>query len=63
MKEYRIEMNVGQYIRQVEADSFTIEGDWVVFWRFPATGGRAVEYWRAALHCLVSIETKRRTSA
>lgn len=57
MKTYRIEMKHGQDMRHVEADEFRLTDDWLVFYRKTPQGG-IVEYWRARLDCVVSMETK-----
>lgn len=56
---YRVEMTHGQDQREVDADGFSQEGDWLVFYRQPPQGGPSLEYWRARMGCVVSMETKR----
>jgi hypothetical protein len=55
---FKIEMKVGQEQRLVDADRFsaTTEEGWIIFYRKPPTGG-IVEYWRARLEHVVSMET------
>ena len=59
--QFKVEMKFGQDQRIVDADSFSAEGDWLVFFRNPARGGKE-EYWRTRLDCVVSMETKRMES-
>lgn len=55
MKQYKIEMSFGQDFRIVEADLFTSEGEWMIFWRMPPQGGPKVEYWRVMHKHVVSV--------
>ncbi|ASK88479.1 hypothetical protein SPHFLASMR4Y_01732 [Sphingorhabdus sp. SMR4y] len=55
---FRIQMNVGQDMRHVEADGYKQEDPWLIFYRKPAEGGTS-EYWRVKTDCVVSMETKR----
>jgi len=52
---FRVEMRDGQDQRHVGADLFKESGDWVIFYRKPPQGG-TVEYWRAHISSVVSIE-------
>lgn len=54
---FRVEMTHGQDQRVVEADRFANLDGWVIFYRARPQGGE-VEYWRAKLDCVVSMETK-----
>ena len=56
---FRVEMNTGQPIREVEADWYFTEGQWLIFRRYPVQGGSAVEYFRANIANVVSMEIKR----
>lgn len=60
MFRFRVEMNQGQDMREVMADCFDSASNpgWIVFYRCPPSGGR-VEYWRARIDCVVSMETAR----
>lgn len=58
MKKYLLEMNHGQDQRHVEADQWAEKDGWLVFYRVPAIGGRALEYWRVRLAHVVCLETK-----
>lgn len=57
MTTFKLEMTSGQEQRIVEADSWRIDDDWLVFYRKPATGGYA-EYWRVQRGFVVCFETK-----
>lgn len=54
--QFRVEMSEGQDMRLVDADTMSSENEWLIFYRKPPQGGM-VEYWRAALRCVVSVET------
>lgn len=54
---YRVEMSIGQDMREVDADSYMLLDGWIVFSRKPPQGGSA-EYWRVKDEHVVSIETK-----
>lgn len=56
MNTYRLEMLHGQDMRTVQADTFVIHENWLVFHRRPAMGGSR-EYWRTRIDCVVSVET------
>lgn len=57
MATFRIEVTHGQDQREVEADAFASEGEWLIFYRNPPQGGRR-EYWRIRTECVVCMETK-----
>lgn len=57
MKEYKIEMRVGQDQRIVKADRCTINEDWTVFLITPPQGGIR-EYWRVKTADIISMETR-----
>jgi len=54
---FRVEMCVGQDQRVVEADSFKSDDQWLIFYRNPPQGG-TVEYWRARMDVVASMETQ-----
>lgn len=58
-RTYRLEVTHGQDIREVDADGYSQEGDWLVFYRDNPQGGRGLEYCRFRSDCVVSMETKR----
>lgn len=49
---FRVEMTEGQSQRQVDADNFADDGDWLIFFR------DGDEYWRANRSKVVSMETR-----
>jgi hypothetical protein len=51
-------MRTGQDHRNVEADTWSQESDWMIFYRLPPQGGPRKEYWRVRLADVVSMETK-----
>jgi hypothetical protein len=55
---FRVEMRVGQDQRVIEADSFTSDDQWMIFYRNPPQGGK-VEYWRVRMDVVASMETQR----
>ena len=57
MREYKVEMRVGQDHRMVKADSFGSQDGWQIFYRNPPQGGRAKEYWRVQVADVISITT------
>lgn len=58
MISYKLEMLPEGEERLIEADRFTIEDEWILFWRKPAIGG-ILEYWRVRSSFVVAIETCR----
>ncbi len=56
--QFRVEMRVGQGMREVDADAFSETGAWFIFYREPPRGGRE-EYWRVRSEDVVSMEVKR----
>lgn len=54
---FRVEMLHGQDQREVDADSFMQVDGWLIFSRTRPQGG-LIEYWRAKLDCVVSMETR-----
>ena len=54
---FQLELRVGQDQRQVEADSWSQENDWMIFYRLPPQGGPRTEYWRVRLSDVVCMET------
>ena len=57
--KYRIEMTHGQDTRIVDADLMVPHEGWMIFYQNEPQGGSKVEYWRARIECIVSIETQR----
>lgn len=59
---FRVEMNIGQDQRLVDADSFLDDhvNGWIIFHRSPPTGG-SVEYWRVRRAHVVALETIRKS--
>jgi hypothetical protein len=58
MRKFRIEMRVGQDMREVDADRFGSADGWLIFYRDPPQGGHSKEYWRVQTADVVSMETK-----
>lgn len=56
--KFRLEMRVGQDVRDIEADAFAFQDQWMIFYRKPPTGGTK-EYWRVQTADVVSMETIR----
>lgn len=56
--KFRLELKFGQDQREVDADLWREEGEWMIFYRKPSQGGTA-EYWRVRLDCVVSMESRK----
>lgn len=56
--QFHVEMRVGQGLRVVNADSFTSDDHWLIFYRKPPQGG-LLEYWRVRIDVVAGMETKR----
>ena len=57
MTTYRLELRDGQPDREVKADTFMEETGWLIFSRYPATGGTSREFFRIRLAEVLTMET------
>ena len=55
---YRVEMKFGQDQREVDADGWTEDDGWMIFYRKPPQGG-IIECWRVHTDCVIAVETVR----